>query len=234
MAVLSDTLLSVLSTTPNTRSIPQSLITTCTERIKDRRIDLDRLDSPDEESSSTARATQVCSILFGKSTVVPSEPCYEQHMKRNWSPTCHLPAACFLRLSNPLDVALALKVLAHYSVKFAVRSCGHSANPNFASVGQDGIVLDLAEMNKITLSEKGEVVSVGPGATWDAVYEELEKKELTVVGGRAKDVGVGGLITGGGMSHFSNHWGLACDQVKNFEVGELRFHVEYVLTTIII
>jgi hypothetical protein len=34
------------------------------------------------------------------------------------------------------------------------------------------------------------------------------------------------------MSHFSNHLGLACDHVKNFEVGELVLHVEYPLSPI--
>ena len=31
----------------------------------------------------------------------------------------------------------------------------------------------------------------------EMIYEELEKHKLTVVGGRAAGVGVGGLITGG-------------------------------------
>ena len=27
------------------------------------------------------------------------------------------------------------------------------------------------------------------------------------------------MLCVGGMSHFSNHWGMVCDNVKNFEVG---------------
>lgn len=50
------------------------------------------------------------------------------------------------------------------------------------------------------------------------MYEQLEAHGLTVVGGRVKDVGVGGLVPGGGMSHFSNYWGLMADNVNNFEV----------------
>jgi FAD/FMN-containing dehydrogenase len=80
---------------------------------------------------------------------------------------------------------------------FAVRSAGHSANPGFASVGESGIVIDLSSLNTVTVSDAKDVASVGPGATWDKVYEALEKDELAVVGGRAPGVGVGGLITGG-------------------------------------
>jgi FAD/FMN-containing dehydrogenase len=113
------------------------------------------------------------------------------------STTCHLPAASFIKVQNPIEVALALKIATHMQCSFAIRSAGHSANPGFASIGESGFVIDLSSLNTITLSETKDVASVGPGATWDKVYEALEKHELAVVGGRAPGVGVGGLITGG-------------------------------------
>jgi len=71
------------------------------------------------------------------------------------------------------------------------------ANPGSSSIGEDGVLLDLGEMRKISLSEDRDIATVGPAATWDAVYEELEKHERTVVGGRVTDVGVAGLVLGG-------------------------------------
>jgi hypothetical protein len=59
---------------------------------------------------------------------------------------------------------------------------------------------------------------VGPGARWGDVYTQLAPKNLAVVGGRVSDVGVGGVILGGGMSYFSNLYGWAADNVRNFEV----------------
>lgn len=121
--------------------------------------------------------------------------------------------------------------------KFAIRGAGHMANPGFSGIGSDGIVIDLKNLDQITLSEDKSIASVGSAARWDNVYEELEKHELTVVGGRVAGVGVGGLLLGGtylrsapsysppsnslwlgGMSHFSNHWGMAVDNVEGFEV----------------
>jgi FAD/FMN-containing dehydrogenase len=58
-------------------------------------------------------------------------------------------------------------------------------------------VLDLGILNDVILSSAKDIVSVGAGATWDLAYEQLEKHELTVVGGRVNGVGVGGLLTGG-------------------------------------
>ncbi|KAI9711713.1 MAG: hypothetical protein M1820_001857 [Bogoriella megaspora] len=60
-----------------------------------------------------------------------------------------------------------------------------------------GVVIDLEGLNSIILSPECDVATVGTGAKWDNVYEELEKYGLTVVGGRVSGVGVGGLILGG-------------------------------------
>ena len=94
-------------------------------------------------------------------------------------------------------MAVALRIITFTHCGFAVRSGGHNANPNTSSIGETGIVLDLSEMNTIELSSEGDIVSLGPGATWDKVYEELEQHKLTVPGGRLAGIGVGGLITGG-------------------------------------
>jgi FAD/FMN-containing dehydrogenase len=92
-------------------------------------------------------------------------------------------------------VALALKIVTRLQSDFAVRSGGHNPSPGFSSVGQSGILLDLSALNEINLSHERDVASVGPGATWDSVYEELEKHQLTVVGGRVSGVGVGGFAS---------------------------------------
>ena len=52
-------------------------------------------------------------------------------------------------------------------------------------------------MNSIHLSADQKVASLEPAATWDHVYEALEKHDLSVVGGRVAGVGVGGLVLGG-------------------------------------
>ncbi|EHK96839.1 putative 6-hydroxy-D-nicotine oxidase [Glarea lozoyensis 74030] len=95
---------------------------------------------------------------------------------------------------------------------------GHNANVGYGSVGKEGVVLDLSALNEIIVFEEEGVVSVGPGATWEAVYTELEKHRLTVAGGRVSDVGVGGLILGGGMSHFTTRWGSVADNLINVEL----------------
>jgi hypothetical protein len=42
---------------------------------------------------------------------------------------------------------------------------------------------------------------------------------MAVAGGRMSPVGVGGLLTGGGLSFFQPLGGFSCDGIVNHEVG---------------
>ena len=73
-------------------------------------------------------------------------------------------------------------------------------------------------MNGTTYDHQRGIASLGPGGQWQDVYETLAPHGVTVTGGRAGSVGVGGFLTGGGNSFHSASHGMACDTVVNFEV----------------
>ncbi|KAI4183119.1 MAG: hypothetical protein L6R41_005584 [Letrouitia leprolyta] len=83
----------------------------------------------------------------------------------------------------------------------------------------------MSFINRASVGPSGNFVSVGAGARWSDVYAELDVLGLGVAGGRFADVGVRGLITGGGMSYFASRYGFACDQVLNFEVALGNGHI---------
>lgn len=62
------------------------------------------------------------------------------------------------------------------------------------------------------------LLSIGPGNHWQAVYEYAESQGVMIPGARLGVVGVGGLLLGGGLSYFMHTLGLACDSVKRYEV----------------
>jgi len=99
---------------------------------------------------------------------------------------------------------------------FAVRSGGHVAWG--ASAIDDGIAIDLGAMNSTTYNPETGLASIEPGARWENVYQVLEPQGVNVAGGRDGDVGVAGLLLGGGISWYSPRVGFACDQVQNFEI----------------
>ena len=96
-----------------------------------------------------------------------------------------------------METAVVLKIVVLLRTKFAVRSGGHSTSRGFSSIDAEGVLIDMSDVNQITLSADKSTVSLGPGGQWDRVYEELEKHKITVVGGRVAGVGVGGLLLGG-------------------------------------
>lgn len=108
-----------------------------------------------------------------------------------------MPAACFLRPSNTVEVALALKIVTLTQSKFAIRSGGHNPNPGFASVDNSGVLLDLSKLDTLELANGREIIRVGAGNRWGDVQNYLDPYSKTAVGGMDLHVGVPGVILGG-------------------------------------
>jgi FAD/FMN-containing dehydrogenase len=72
----------------------------------------------------------------------------------------------------------------------------HTPQAGAANI-QDGITIDLQQLNQVTISSDKTVASIGPGNRWINIYTALDAQGLAAVGGRVATVGVGGLIVGG-------------------------------------
>lgn len=129
--------------------------------------------------------------------------------------------ACILSPQTTQDVSEAVKILAKQTAnglcEFAIRSGGHTSWAGASNIA-GGVTLDLRGLNSVDIIEGGNLVQVGPGASWDAVYRKLDPLGRSVAGGRVAGVGVGGLTLGGGISHLSPQHGWTCDTVRNYEV----------------
>lgn len=114
-------------------------------------------------------------------------------------------------------MSLAVLTFRVTQCKFAVKSGGHGAFSGASNI-QDGVTIDLFNLNSVSLSADKTTATVGTGNTWFNVYSQLTPKGYTVIGGRVSPIGVGGLTLGGGMSFFSARYGWACDNVRNYQV----------------
>lgn len=126
------------------------------------------------------------------------------------------PSAIFLP-KNKEEVASFLKILQEHGETFAIRGGGQQPLPGCSNV-EGGITLDLVNITGVDLNDKNDVVSIGPGERWGAVYKKLHEKGLSVTGARSGNNGVGGLALSGGLSFFSSRKGLVCDNVVNYQV----------------
>ncbi|ETS03751.1 FAD-binding domain-containing protein [Trichoderma reesei RUT C-30] len=134
-----------------------------------------------------------------------------------------LVPACIVRPRSAQDVSKAVAILSTSrspGCEFAVKGGGHTPAGGSANI-QGGVTIDMTSLNATVLSGDGKSVAVGAGAVWNDVYGYLDEFSLAAAGGRNGLVGVGGLLLGGGISHFSSRVGWACDGV----VGTLSYDV---------
>ncbi|KXG51728.1 FAD-binding, type 2 [Penicillium griseofulvum] len=165
-------------------------------------------------------AGYTCSLLsrvFPKNeTFTDTSPYYDVLIDEAWSQNCRLNASCVVTPDSAHEVSRLLQILSILDTKFAIRSGGHNTNPGFSSIDHNGVLIALEKLNTISISSDRGTVTVGPGNKWESVYNYLQPYNVTVLGGRAAVVGVGGYILGGGT--FYNTHGLAIDSVTRFQV----------------
>ncbi|KAI1767900.1 putative FAD-binding oxidoreductase [Hypoxylon sp. FL1150] len=176
---------------------------------------------------SAVRASQdqaVCNHLatiHGNRTIEPTAASYEALSTENWSQTVWAKPACIVQPSCAEELASMVSTLVDWDVKFAVRSGGHSVVPGAANI-QGGVLIDMSQFDTVEYDADKSVVAVGSGLRWKEVYTSLDPYNVTVVGGRVLEVGVGGLTLGGGLSYLADLYGFVCDNVVNYEVVTSR------------
>ncbi|KAL2200173.1 hypothetical protein P885DRAFT_28222 [Corynascus similis CBS 632.67] len=149
--------------------------------------------------------------------LVPGDADYDARQDSYWSNSAKIRPAAIVRPQSVGEVAAALKALVGAGQPFAVRSGGHT---NWAGSNniEGGVTIDLGQLNSVVYDAASETASIGPGCRWKEVYAELHKYGRAVAGGREGNVGVAGLLLGGGSTFFTARRGFACDNVLAFEV----------------
>jgi FAD/FMN-containing dehydrogenase len=124
--------------------------------------------------------------------------------------TDHHPAAIALCQSED-DIARALEFARRHNMEIAVRSGGHDALAS--STCDNGLLIDLGRINTVNTGEGGRSARVGPGARAGAVLRTLGAGGLATTTGNNADVGLGGLVLGGGLGLLVASRGAACDNL---------------------
>lgn len=124
---------------------------------------------------------------------------YNKSQSSYWSKQARTDPRCIVQPSSAGRVADVVKTLVDNKCLFAIRSGGHNPFPD-NNINSTGVTIDLTELKTVSYSNDtgtGPVASIGPGARWGQVYDYLSPKNVSVPGGRAATVGVGGLTLGG-------------------------------------
>lgn len=149
---------------------------------------------------------------------MPGDSLYEQQQSQYWSLTqTDLRPACRLTPTTSLEASQLIEYLNHNELDISITSGGHSTVLGASNLPA-GITLDLSALSSVSISADNSSVSLGPGTRWLDVYKELDPYGMTVAGGRAGSVGVGGFLLGGGVSILAPNQGWSCDTLISIEV----------------
>ncbi|KAH7141930.1 hypothetical protein EDB81DRAFT_948217 [Dactylonectria macrodidyma] len=194
-----------------------------TEALLEHGVDVSEIPALDgglkRSDNACAIACASLKFLYGDEAVeTKDETAYEVFLASFWSAIQgDVSPQCIFKPSKKAQVSVAVLLSRLTQCPFAAKSGGHAAFAG-ASVAEGGITISFANLKAVTLSKDKKIASIEPGNIWGDVYAELAESDLTVIGGRLYNIGVGGLTTGGGVSYFSNLYGWACDNVESYEV----------------
>ena len=119
--------------------------------------------------------------------------------------------AAIVYCTDEADVAAAVSYARKRGLTLAVRGGGH----NGAGLGSvdDGLVVDLSQLDGVTVDPGARMVRVRGGATLNALLSATHEHGLAVPVGIIGTTGVGGLTLGGGIGHLSRACGLTIDNL---------------------
>src|SRR5688500_2589089 len=125
--------------------------------------------------------------------------------------------AAIARCRDASEVQRAIAAARAQGMPVAVRGGGHNAAG--LAVCDGGLVIDLSTMRGVSGDPAARTARVGGGARWADVDAATQAHGLATPGGVVSTTGVGGLTLGGGVGWLMRRFGLACDNVIEFEVA---------------
>ena len=132
--------------------------------------------------------------MLGDKVSYQGSPAYEESLTTYFNlQASTVQPHCIVFPHTADDVSVAISSLrtsttdyleGQHGCQFAVRSGGHGTSAGSSNI-QDGVTIDLRQLNTIELSEDHSAVSIGTGATWDeGTYLRSLGSRLILVRGR--------------------------------------------------
>jgi FAD/FMN-containing dehydrogenase len=124
--------------------------------------------------------------------------------------------ALIVQPANTNDVASAVRFASRHRLTVSVKGGGHAASGY--SVCEDGLMIDLALLNEITVDPQAKTAVAGGGSKWGQLDAAAQAHGLAVTGGRVPSTGIGGLTLGSGSGWLERKLGYTVDNMIGAEV----------------
>jgi FAD/FMN-containing dehydrogenase len=148
--------------------------------------------------------------IFHGSVVTADGPEYDE-ARTVWNGMIDRRPVAIIRVADLDDIRAGIRLARERGLPLAIRGGGHNVAGN-ATV-DDGIVLDLGDLNSIEVDDEARTVRAGPGATLGDLDLATEPFGLAVPVGVVSKTGVAGLTLGGGFGWLVRSRGLTVDNL---------------------
>jgi FAD/FMN-containing dehydrogenase len=155
--------------------------------------------------------------------LMPGDGQYD-YARRVWNGMHDRHPALIARCANSDDVRHAVTFARERDLLLSVRGGGHSWPGK--SVCDDGLMIDLAEMNTVTADPDTRRAHAQGGALLNGLDTAALKHGLVTTAGVVSHTGVGGYTLGGGFGRLNRKYGLTIDNLTSAELvtadGQVR------------
>jgi FAD/FMN-containing dehydrogenase len=159
---------------------------------------------------------------FRGEILLPDDDGYD-NARKVWNGMFDRKPAIIVRCVGTSDVINAVNFARSNQLLMSVKGGGH--NSAGTAVCDDGIVIDLSLMRRVTVDRQTRTAQVDGGALLGDADHETQLHGLAISAGVVSHTGVGGLTLGGGFGWISRKHGLSIDNLISAEVvtagGEL-------------
>jgi FAD/FMN-containing dehydrogenase len=136
--------------------------------------------------------------------------------RKIWNGMFDRRPALIARCAGAADVIQSVKFARSYGLLLAVRGGGHSLSGQ--SVCDNGLMIDLSQMNSVHIDPVRKLARVEPGCKLGDLDRESLSFGLATTTGTVSHTGAAGLTLGGGFGRLGRVHGVACDRLTTVDV----------------
>jgi hypothetical protein len=133
-----------------------------------------------------------------------------------WNGMAAAVPALVVRPASAADVAAAVTFAREQALPLSVKGGGH--NIAGTSIADQGLVLDMSGMSRVTIDPGAKLAHVGPGCRLQDVDRATQAHGLATPLGFVSEVGVAGLTLGGGLGYLTRRFGWTVDNLEDVEI----------------